>query len=386
MKILIVDDNEDSRIILRKTLESERYTIEAATNGEEALNMARKSPPDMIISDILMPVMDGFQFCCKCKTDDGLKDIPFIFHTATYTDEKDEELALQMGADRFIRKPVEPDEFIKVLRNVIRNVEKGKIRPQKSVLEEKEDVLKLYSERLVNKLEKKMLDLERELAGRKQAEEQVQASLQEKEALLSEIHHRVKNNLQVISSLLDLTSIRTQDRKAISLLTDARAKIQTMAIIHSQLYASKRFDKIDMGSHVRDLVKYLSEVYAGGEKITCIVEIPDIYLSITQAIPFALVLNELISNAFKYAFGKDDEGTVEISIHRSDQDKICARIKDNGTSIPEEVDIYKTNTLGLKLVRNIVQKQLHGKLQLKRDKGTEFIIEFKILPEELNYV
>ena len=171
MNILIVDDNEDSRIILKKTLESKGYTIEAATNGEDALKMAKGAPPDMIISDILMPVMDGFQLCKQVKKDDRLKGIPFIFYTATYTDEKDEELALKMGADRFIRKPVGPDEFLKIIQGVIRDAGKVRIKAKQPVPEEEKEVLKLYSERLVNKLEKKMLDLEREIARREQAEE-----------------------------------------------------------------------------------------------------------------------------------------------------------------------------------------------------------------------
>ena len=173
MKILIVDDNNDSRMILRKILESEGHTIEAAVNGEEALVMAQKSPPDMIISDILMPVMDGFTLCCQCKEDQRLQSIPFVFFTATFTDEKDEELALNMGAARFIRKPAEPDEFIKILRGVIEDWEKGGTSSVRKVQAEEKDTLKLYSERLVHKLEKRQLDLEREIAGKAHTEEQL---------------------------------------------------------------------------------------------------------------------------------------------------------------------------------------------------------------------
>ena len=157
-------------MILREILEAEEHIIEEAINGKEALKIARKSPPGMIISDVLMPVMDGFTLCFKWREDERLKDIPFIFCTATYTDEKDEELALQVAADRFIRKPIESDEFIKIIQGVIRDIKKGRIMPGKPTVEEEKDILKLYSERLVNKLEKKMLDLEREVANRKQAE------------------------------------------------------------------------------------------------------------------------------------------------------------------------------------------------------------------------
>ena len=159
MNILIVDDNEDSRIILKKALESGGHTVEAATDGQEALKVARKCRPDMIISDIFMPVMDGFSLCREWMRDERLREVPFIFYTATYTDSKDEELALSLGAHRFIVKPVEPDKFLKIIEGVIIDVKEGKKKPRKPALKKDNEVFKLYSERLVKKLEQKMLDL-----------------------------------------------------------------------------------------------------------------------------------------------------------------------------------------------------------------------------------
>ncbi len=218
------------------------------------------------------------------------------------------------------------------------------------------------------------------------ANEQIKESLREKEVLLKEIHHRVKNNLQVISSLLDMTGMRIHDQQANDLITDARSKIHTMALIHARLYRSERFDQIDMRNHILELVGYLSQVYSEREGITPVVEPTTVNLAITQAIPCALVLNEVISNAFKHAFKQGQKGMIEISIKRSDSDTIFIRVKDDGIGIPEEVDIYKTDSLGLKLLRNLVHNQLKGKIDLKRDKGTEFIIEFKTLEERTEYV
>ena len=186
MKILVVDDNEHARIILKKTLESGGHTVEVATNGKEALKVGRESPPDMIISDILMPVMDGFSLCREWKGDERLKEVPFVFYTATYTDSRDEELALSLGVDRFIVKPVEPDEFMKIIQGMIRDMEKSEIKPRKPALKEEEEVLKLYSERLVKKLEKKMLDLQREITGRKQAEKELEKHREHLEELVKE--------------------------------------------------------------------------------------------------------------------------------------------------------------------------------------------------------
>jgi CheY-like chemotaxis protein len=119
MKILIVDDSEDSRIILKKTLESSGYTVEDASNGQDALQIARQRTPDMIISDILMPGMDGFRICREIKRDYQLRKIPFVFYTANYVAPEDERLGLSLGASRFIIKPVEINKFLKIIEEVL---------------------------------------------------------------------------------------------------------------------------------------------------------------------------------------------------------------------------------------------------------------------------
>src|SRR5262245_1200134 len=123
--ILIVDDQVENLYLSKSLLEGHGYHVVEATNGAEALTLARRDPPSLIITDIMMPAMDGLAICKEWKIDEKLKDIPFIFYTATYTDPKDEELALSLGASRFIIKPVEPDEFISILRQVIRDSEAG---------------------------------------------------------------------------------------------------------------------------------------------------------------------------------------------------------------------------------------------------------------------
>ena len=176
MKILIVDDKKEDLYLLETMLKGRGYEVVSAINGSEALEILYTEDIDMIISDILMPVMDGLQLCRRVKLEDELRDITFIFYTATYIDEKDEELALKMGADKFIRKPLEPDVFMETLQRVIRDIETREIRPKKPRLKEEEETFNLYSERLVNKLEKKMLDLEREITERKNAEKALQKS------------------------------------------------------------------------------------------------------------------------------------------------------------------------------------------------------------------
>jgi PAS domain S-box-containing protein len=180
-KLLIVDDDEQNLYMLRILLQGNGYDVESATNGAEALENARQDPPDMIISDILMPVMDGFTLCRKVKQDTQLQHIPFVFCTATYTESGDEELALKLGAERYLTKPIEPAAFIKVLQEIGQNPEKIPVMPQGSVVEGsvaegENETYRLYNERLVKKLEKKMLDLEQETADRKRTEKALRKS------------------------------------------------------------------------------------------------------------------------------------------------------------------------------------------------------------------
>ncbi|NLI79879.1 MAG: response regulator [Candidatus Riflebacteria bacterium] len=168
MKILILDDREDGRYLLETLLRANGHEVVSVSNGAAALEKMQAGRFDLIISDILMPVMDGFQFCQKVKTDEALRGIPFIFYTATYTGPQDEEFAHRIGADRFLRKPCEPQELMATIKDVVDG--KGRQGAARATVPE-EEVLRLYSERLVRKLEQKMLEAERDahaLADEKQ--------------------------------------------------------------------------------------------------------------------------------------------------------------------------------------------------------------------------
>ncbi|MGR3301316.1 MAG: sensor histidine kinase, partial [Candidatus Scalindua sp.] len=226
------------------------------------------------------------------------------------------------------------------------------------------------------------ISIMRDITERKRTEEQIKASLKEKEVLLNEVHHRVKNNLQIISSLLDLSSMQTQNQETIELFAESRNRVDSMALIHSQLYKSERFDEIDMERHIQELSGNLLNIYSKEKTITLNVKSANVYLPVTQAVPCALVLNELISNSLKHAYRDGEQGTISISMQQSDDDTILMRVRDNGAGIPEEIDIGRTKSLGLKLARNIVFKQLNGKIKIIRNKGTEFIVEFKNSKED----
>lgn len=156
IKILVVDDKEDNRYLLEKLLQGNGYDTVAAENGAEALDLALKSPPDMIVSDILMPIMDGFMLCREWKKNERLNTIPFIFYTATYTDPKDEEFAMSLGATRFIVKPEEPARFLEILKETLAEFKAGTIKPNEPVKIDDKIFTKEHSEALVRKLEDKI--------------------------------------------------------------------------------------------------------------------------------------------------------------------------------------------------------------------------------------
>ncbi|PWR73713.1 PAS domain-containing sensor histidine kinase [Methanospirillum lacunae] len=222
----------------------------------------------------------------------------------------------------------------------------------------------------------------RDITDRKRAERRLVASLQEKEVLLREIHHRVKNNLQLISGLLDMTRMRTEDKSIYSILTDMMLKIQTMAQIHTRLYESKQFGKINITDQIRDQSKALSNIYSKeGHEITCEIQPNEIFLPVDLALPCALVVNEILSNAYKHAFLGREKGTIEIAVEEKDG---CIRIsiRDNGIGIPDSEDLSRSNSLGVKLIRTLVQHQLKGSLIITSVQGTQILVEFPYLVKE----
>ena len=177
LKILIVDDHPSNSYLLEALLRGNEFETVTAQNGEEALKILRGEKIDLVVSDILMPVMDGFQLCRKLKTDTELAEIPFIIYTATYTGPQDETFALKIGADRFLVKPCEPEVILQTVKDVLAESTRTAKFQDGDMLEE-EEVLRLYSERLVRKLEQKMLEAERALKAREKAEEALRTNHQ----------------------------------------------------------------------------------------------------------------------------------------------------------------------------------------------------------------
>jgi len=215
-----------------------------------------------------------------------------------------------------------------------------------------------------------------DITKRKLAEDQIKASLQEKVVLLKEIHHRVKNNLQIISSLLNLQSNYIDDPQTLEILQSGQNRVASMALIHEQLYQSEDFAKIDFAEYIQNLAYNLFSSYENSESaISFQMNILDVYLGIDEAIPCGLIINELIFNSLEYAFPKGKKGRIRIDFN-SDNDKHYTLIfRDDGIGIPEDLDWKNTDSLGLKLV-NVLTNQLGGTLELNKKFGTEFKLTF----------
>jgi two-component sensor histidine kinase len=216
-----------------------------------------------------------------------------------------------------------------------------------------------------------------DITERRKAEEQIKDSLKEKEMLLKEIHHRVKNNMTVISSLLKLQSDKIKDEQYKDIFNSSIDRIKSMALIHEKLYKSKDLAKVDFNDYLKDMINSMFMSYGlSSQKVALKTDVEDIAFGVDTAIPCGLIINELVSNSLKYAFPEDREGEIKVSLRRNDRAEVELTVSDNGVGMPEDVDFRKTDSLGLNLVNALVG-QLQGKIELHRAKGTEFIITFK---------
>lgn len=205
----------------------------------------------------------------------------------------------------------------------------------------------------------------------------INKSLKEKELLVKEVHHRVKNNFQIVSSLLELQSKGIEDEKALELANEGKNRVKSMALIHQKLYQNES-GLVDFDEYIQLLVKELSSLFKSDNKIDTSITSKDMSFDIDTAIPLGLIINEIITNSYKYAFKQGKENTLSISINKEIDNNFKLIIEDNGPGLYSNFDVKKAKSLGLRLVNRLV-KQLHGTLSLTNEKGARFEIIFKDL-------
>ncbi|MCZ7401795.1 MAG: PAS domain S-box protein [Candidatus Methanoperedens sp.] len=579
-KILVVDD-EPINVELLKRLLSEKYDVETAANGKEAFTKVKDISPDLILLDVIMPEIDGYEVCRQLKSDQKTMNIPIVMVTCL-TDREDRIKSIEAGADDFLGKPIDfielnarvksllrikqyledleesKNRYIKLydfapvgyfsftrdglirevnltggvllglarqelmkcefrsfvtpedinlwdrhISNALNNSDKqsceltlkrvdgstlfvrmnsirmetgngtpeilsaitditqrklienslkesedryrqlvdfatfgivihsdhkivyvnraaikmlGATKPEdligKPVLEivppeyhdlvrerihkqEIGEIAPLMEEKFV-KLDGTIIDVEllsipfiykgkqamygvfQDISDRKKAQEEIKKSLQEKEILLREIHHRVKNNMQIISSLLNLQSGYVEEEKYCNMLKECQTRILSMSLIHENLYQSGDFTRIELNDYIRDLVNNLFQSYATSEsKIKINTNIETVSLGIDSAMPCGLIINELVSNSLKHAFPDGANGEINIAFLQKDENMFELIVSDNGIGIREDLDLQKIESMGLFLVKMLVEDQLEGEISLDRSKGTKFTIRFK---------
>lgn len=403
-KILIVDDNHNNLDVLSDTLISKGFHVSVAIDGENALDQIEYYQPELILLDAMMPNIDGFETCQLLKQNPVTCNIPIIFMTALgETDVK--VRAFKLGASDFITKPFESAELLArvelqlKLSNFQETLKQQNHQLQYEInqryevevaLLEINDQLTKSNNVLKAEIENRELiekKLQVEILERKQAEKAVKKSLMEKELLLKEIHHRVKNNLFIVSSLLEFQSNYIDDPQIIKMLSNSQNRIMSMALIHEQLHSKTDLSQIDFQQYVTNLTDNLIDSYFTTE-INLTVDVAQVCLNIETANSCGLIINELISNSLEHAFSENTEGNIKLDFIEDDSGNLTLIVKDDGIGFSDVNIFYESESLGIKLILTLVE-QLEGKLEVKsdyssaysKDRGTEVKITFR----ELDY-
>ena len=371
MKVLIVDDEKENLYLLERMLEKIGYEVEIAEDGKQALEKLYSDNFQMVISDILMPVMDGFQLCKTVKSDKRFADLLFIFYTATYVEEKDEEFALSLGADKFLRKPLKPEKFIETIKALILNTRLDQIKPSKIIIKEEKELLKLYNERLIHKLEKKLVDLEKEITKRKQAEETLREVNEELRDFASIVAHDLKAPLRNITNLVEwllkdsAKYLSEEGKDNLNLMVKQTTHMDALI---DGIYQYSKIDRFQKKIEDLDLNKLLWEVIEilyPPENIEIIIpsELPMLAVDKTH---MTQIFTNLIDNAIK--FMNKPKGHITIN-YKERQNFWHFSVADNGPGIEERhferiFNIFQTLSakeevkgigLGLAIVKKVVE-------------------------------
>jgi len=326
------------------------------------------------------------------KKDSELAAFSPFYHDAFLLCEESDELAWEarvaVRADEAIPRPAGPPMVFDVIKVPMFHVDgqrKGLVVVGRDITERKrvEAELKRYQEQLEHLVDERTSELaqansrlQAEVAERKHAEELVKASLAEKEVLLKEVHHRVKNNLQIISTLLDLQTESIHDDQALKSFRDSQDRIKAMALIHERLYRSRDLASIDFAEYVNNLAGFLFHSYVQDpEQISLRTDVGDVVLEIDEAIPCGLIINELITNCLKHGFPEGRKGEIAIICHVGSNGLVTLEVADTGIGLPAGFDLRTAGSLGLQIVAMLV-RQLRGSVEMRSCNGASFIISF----------
>jgi two-component sensor histidine kinase/FixJ family two-component response regulator len=377
MKFLIVDDNPVDRELIVRQLRREfpdaefvevcrRQTFEEAITQQDF---------DAVLTDYQLHWTDGLWVVTILH--EHMPGVPIIM----FTDSGAEEIAvdgMKAGLSDYVLKR-DPHRLPVAVKE---SLEKAKLR---KAHEEAMQALHQAKQALETTVVERTAELQRlndalraDLARRQRVEEALTAALHEKELLLKEMHHRIKNNLQVISSLLNLQAGSSEDPLVRKIFQDSQARIYAMAMIHETLQRSRDLARVDLGDYLRSLVAELCRSYdAEAQRIAVRTQFEEVWVNADTAIPCGLILNELLSNAFKYAFPQDMQGDIHVTLRADSGQGVTLTVRDTGVGLPEGLDFRATDSLGMQLVC-LLAEQLRGMITLERRAGTAFTVTFPV--------
>ncbi len=349
--ILVVDDQPSQLLSHEAILRELGERLVTARSGREALQRLMDEDFAVILLDVNMPDMDGFETASLIHQHPRFEKTPIVFVTGAQPTTLDRLRGYRVGAVDYVEVPVVPE----ILRS--------KVAVFVDLNRKRRDLQRLNDA------------LQAEIAQRRSAEEAVRHS-REKEVLLQEIHHRVKNNLQIITSLLRMQSRAVQDPAFSEALRECQNRVASMALIHDKLYRARDLARVSFGEYVRDLTNNILTSYAlPARSVRVRLDIDDLSLNLDYAVPCGLILNELMSNCLKHAFPVGHSGTVYIGFHTEGEEELCLVVRDDGVGVPADVDLGRTSSLGWRLIRALVE-QLGGVVQCQTAGGTVVEIRF----------
>ncbi|MCX6290884.1 MAG: PAS domain-containing protein [Bacteroidetes bacterium] len=224
---------------------------------------------------------------------------------------------------------------------------------------------------------KELVFVDTDITASKILENKIKASLHDKDILLKEIHHRVKNNLQIIISLLNLQSGYIKDEQTLKAVKDGQNRVRSMALVHEKFYQADELTEINFREYVEKLNQFLFQSYGDKtDRVKLVIEADDVAFDMDTAMPCGLLINEIVSNSLKYAFPGDRTGEIKIELKKLPEQKIRMSISDDGAGLPENFDVEHAESLGMQLITALAN-QLDGELQVSREKGTKFSVFFK---------
>ena len=344
VSILFVEDNKVTRGFYEKILRKHTRALFLAENGLEGVEIFKKHQPDIIITDISMPIMHGLDMIRRIK--EVSDDVQVIVMSAYSLKEYFLE-AIDLSVNGYLVKPVDPDKLFSLIDELASNIVLKKSLAEKEI-------------------------------KRRVAEKNLKRSLEEKDVLLREIHHRVKNNMQIISSILKMQERLVDDIKLQAVLAESRNRIRSMALVHENLYQHENLANIQVPNYVKSLAGNIARTYRDQQhQIKFNYDIADFFLPLDVGIPCGLIINELISNSFKHAFNDKEGGTISISFKEIRRRFFKLVVADNGIGMDPDFKLEDSQSLGMRIVHKLAQ-QIDAELDYDFSDGTRYELQFKL--------